>query len=337
MHKLRFSAIFYFVLYSMFSFGSENFSCNRIDSQNGLVFPIAKESSEVIRVFSYNVRGESHIDQEQGNSWQLRKYKIQYLIRCYEPDLIALQEVSKSYMQDILSLFSEYYCIAFDISNKDKDVAMLIHKDRFIVEDIDYFWLSENPWGKTIQQQAPWEGKKTRIVIYAQLFDCQTKKKFIAVATHFDSTGMESRINSAKVLAEQVKFITHNLPVVLVGDFNFIMDTPVIAKKSQESYEYILNNTELKDIRDVSSNNHFGPDGTWIGWRYDKYAAPLGRIGERLDHIFVDKFSALKEGVLNLKVNADLNELCDSFHNDFNSIEYPSDHLPVIADLLLVP
>lgn len=90
----------------------------------------------------------------------------------------------------------------------------------------------------------------------------------------------------------------------------------------------------MHDVRDNARNKHYGPDGTWIGWPYDKYAAPYNSVGERLDNIFVRHATAIKEGVLNLKLHKNLKALMDRSHNDFIKTEYPSDHLPVIADLL---
>ena len=87
--------------------------CNQPERSNELVYPRAKESPEVIRVLSYNIRYEFAIDREQGNAWDIRKNKIQYLLQYYQPDIICLQEVCISYMADINALFPEYTCIAF--------------------------------------------------------------------------------------------------------------------------------------------------------------------------------------------------------------------------------
>ena len=85
----------------------------------------------------------------------------------------------------------------------------------------------------------------------------------------------------------------------------------------------------------MSKGLHYGPDGTWIGWPYDKYAMPLGTIGERLDHVFVSQCAVRREGVLNLKVDNDYNNFVTSSCIGYDSVAYHSDRLPIIADIII--
>ena len=159
---------------------------------------------------------------------------------------------------------------------------------------------------------------------------CKLKinKKCVIFCTHFDSAGPESRVKGAQLLMQQQKQIAPDLPVIIAGDFNLMITHPTltdIIKKTEDTYELLTKNATLFDIRDFTGCSHYGPDGTWIGWPYDKHAAPLGTVGERLDHMFVRKCHVLREGVLNIKVNRSLHSLA----------VYPSDHLPIIADITL--
>lgn len=311
-------------------------NCNRPEMSNELIYPYKRMSPEVIRVVSYNIRGESAADRKHGNTWDTRKYKIQYLLQWYQPDIIGFQGVSKYAMSDIQDLFPEYICIAFDVSDKNKDVALLIRSERLSMEERSYFWLSDDPLNKKIPDHPSWGGHSPRIVLQATLNDLNTGRQFVVLCTHVDSAGMESRINSARVLADQVKKINGSIPILLFGDFNFIITTPVITKKSEEAYALIIQNAGLHDVRDILANNHYGPDGTWIGWPYDKYAVPDGTIGERIDNIFTRHCIVLQEGVLNLKVNMQLTHLISTSHEGFKADAYPSDHLPVIADIIIL-
>lgn len=333
--NLNFCA-FFFILNNMFiSIAAIN--CNRLEIANEYVFPAEKPSSESLRVISYNIRGESVLDCAHDNSWDVRKYKIQKLMYNYQPDIIGLQEVSSKYVSDLLVLFPEYTCITFDTSKEDKDVGLLIRTSRFIIEDRQYFWLSDNPWKQEIPLQPSWGARKPRIVVYATLFDRLTCKKCVIFCTHFDSTGIEVRVKSAQVLMQQQKKIASCLPVIIAGDFNLMMN-PLktdLIKKAEEAYMLLANTEELYDIRDFTGSHHFGPDGSWIGWPYDKYATPLGCIAERLDHIFVRHCQVLQEGVLNLKVTHDCATFISPSHDDYDQILYPSDHLPIITDIII--
>jgi endonuclease/exonuclease/phosphatase family metal-dependent hydrolase len=323
---------FLIILVFFFSTVRANPTCNRMEKANGQLFPASRDLKESLRIITYNIRGESIIDEENGNSWEKRKYKIEFLIRSYQPDLIALQEVSKSYLSDLEVLFPEYTSIFFDVSETSNDVVLLFRSDRVSLEKLECFWLSEDPFQKRMPS---WGARTPRIVIEAMLLDVQTGKNFLTFCTHFDSRGMETRIKSAEVLGKRLNEVSADLPLILAGDFNFIVSHPIYAEKSEMAYTHLIKVGKLRDVRDVEGDKHYGPDGSWIGWPYDRYAVPSGTIGERLDHLFVRRCFILKEGVLNLKVTDHVNNILSSSDEGFDKIAYSSDHLPVIADLLI--
>ena len=113
-----------------------------------------------------------------------------------------------------------------------------------------------------------------------------------------------------------------------------MMSSPLNIKKSNEAYSIITHNSGLYDIRNISENKHYGPDGTWIGWPYD-IMQPIWDGGERLDHLFTRHCTVVMEGILNLKVNDNVQNIITPSHNEFKGISYPSDHLPVIADIFV--
>ena len=336
MHRYVYFLILFFIL-NLIPLEHVASHCNRPERSNGRLFPIAKELPNVIRMVTYNIRGESALDCQHGNGWKSRKKKICYMLQRYQPNLIALQGVRTHYMADIQELFPGYICIAFDVNENNKDVVLLVDTNRFSIENKQSIWLSEDPLSKSIPEQPAWGGQSPRIVVSVTLRDCYNfDNRFVVMCTHFDSAGMESRIKSAEVLMRHVAEVDAAIPIVIAGDFNFIITTPVISEKSQQAYAFITNNFGLYDIRDSSIDNHYGPDGTWIGWPYDKYAVRPGTIGERTDNIFVRHCVVIQEGVLNLKINSSASECIEPSHSDFDENVYPSDHLPVIADLLLL-
>lgn len=306
--------------------------CNRPELSNDHIFPREKPSPDVVRVFSYNIRGDSAIDTRHGNAWEARRDKIHYLVQQYDPDIIGLQEVSKRYMPDLKQLFSCYIPIVFDATNDNHDAVLFVRTDRFAIKDYHNFYLSGDPSGKNFTQQ-PGYSAKPRIAVYVTLFDYQTHKASVVCCAHFESRGMESRINNARILTQQLAKEASTTPLILVGDFNFFVGTSIYAEKSRKAYELITQGLLMHDVRDLSGGRHYGPDGTWIGWPYDKYAVSLGAVGERLDGIFVRKWGVLQEGVLNLKVKS--SEFIKPFEKGFNAMLYPSDHLPIIADVLV--
>lgn len=306
--------------------------CNRPERYSNEPFPMNKNDRDSLRVVSYNIRGEHAIDKKHGNSWAIRKGKIGSLLRNYDPDIIALQGVCRHYLPDLHDLFRAYHCFCFEIQDKEIDIVLLVRKERLKIKSPSYFWLSENHCGAKQLPLLTWGEKMPRMVIYCGLEDITTHKAFMIFNTHFDSSGMKSRLNSAQLIADQLARLAKYSPAILAGDFNFIMENPLVSQNSQWAYDFIIG-TEFKDVRDLCDMS-YGPDGTWIGWRYDKYAAPANRVGERLDHLFVKEFCVLREGVLQVKTSPQRDRLLYPSEDRFVQQDYASDHLPVIADIV---
>ncbi len=313
------------LLFMLISFGClQSGTANRPYSANENIFSYTKETESVIRVFSYNIRGDTPIDRECENSWDVRKYKIKSLINYYQTDILGIQEVSAHYIEDLQELFPEYSIIAFDIYNGYKDVALLFRTDRFSAEDSpQYFWLSEEPSAP----RPAWDARAPRIALYQKLYDKITDKKFFIFCTHFDSTGTQARIKSAALLAERQAILAQEIPVLILGDFNLIS-----ARQGEEVYQKLFSLHDLFDIRDCSVHGHYGPDGTWIGWSYDSVAASPGTVGDRLDQMLVRNCTVIGEGVLNAKI--DNGVLITPENPDYKLLPYPSDHLPIVADII---
>lgn len=330
--------IFMFFLSCCLFFKVVHSGINRSERSTQYIFPEDKQSCELIRLISYNIRGESLLDRQHSNFWDIRKYKVQYLLQRYQPDIIGFQGVSACCVSDILDLFPEYLCVSFDTNNQgDKDVALLVKANRFDILKADYFWLNQNPLERMIPSNVSWGTRKPRIVVHAILQDNKTNKRVAVFCTHFDSSGIEARVKSVQTIMELHSQIALDLPAIIMGDFNFILNAsfPELIQKTEDAYGCFVDNDYWFDIRDIAQTKHYGPDGSWIGWSYDKYGVKKGSVGERLDHVFVKKCCVMSEGVLQLKVNSSCDGLFFPFDNCFDEILYPSDHLPIIADIVV--
>jgi endonuclease/exonuclease/phosphatase family metal-dependent hydrolase len=130
----------------------------------------------------------------------------------------------------------------------------------------------------------------------------------LLVNTHLDHVGETARRESARLLARRIQEIApRGAPVVLTGDFNSTADA--------EPYRILTatGGCPLVDALAVSASPHHGPTSTWNGFR----AIEPGR---RIDFVFVrPQVTVLQHGILS-----------DTFDGRF-----PSDHLPVIAEIAL--
>jgi endonuclease/exonuclease/phosphatase family metal-dependent hydrolase len=116
--------------------------------------------------------------------------------------------------------------------------------------------------------------------------------------------GELARRNSAKLILQKIAEInTEKLPVIVTGDFN----------SEPESVTYKIISGEMDDVKNTSIAKPFGPTGTFNAFKFHE---PVTKL---IDYIFVSKgnFKVKKYAVL----------------SDSKDCKYPSDHLPVLAEM----
>jgi endonuclease/exonuclease/phosphatase family metal-dependent hydrolase len=96
--------------------------------------------------------------------------------------------------------------------------------------------------------------------------------------------------------------------MILTGDFN--------ASPSSDAYRTMITNTYFTDSKHLPETTHCGPDSTFATFVVGN---PMGKC---IDHIFVTSkdFQILQHGTL----------------TDSNDGFYPSDHLPVLAEITFI-
>ena len=254
--------------------------------------------AQELSVMSYNIKLD--YPKEGENSWTSRKQFLIGQIEFYEPDVMGVQEAMPNQMKDMDSLLVNYDFIGVgrdDGKEEGEYSAIFYKKNKYKVLTSSTFWLSETPEKVSMG----WDAVCNRICTYGLFQSKGTKQKFWVFNTHFDHVGGLSRKNSAKLIIQKIKTInTNRLPVVLMGDFNM--------EPESETIQYIKKH--LKDSKEVSLSEPFGPSGTFNGFQFQE---PVTR---RIDYIFVhDKIKVKKYTVL----------------SDNRECKYPSDHLPVYA------
>jgi len=254
-----------------------------------------------LRVGTYNLRMDTKADSL--NAWPFRKENVKALIRYHDLDLFGTQEGYLHQLQGICEL-DKYAYIGIgrdDGINAGEHSAVFYKKDRFEVLESGNFWLSETP-------DVPGKGWDAtccnRICSWAKFREKNTDKTFWFFNVHFDHQGIIARIESGKLMVKMIKLIAKDNPVICTGDFNSTPDTEQIKTLS----------SLLNDSRKVTQSPPYGPEGTFNS----RFANPVG--AGRIDYIFVSN------GIQVLKYAS---------VTDNDGKYYPSDHLPVIADIVL--
>jgi endonuclease/exonuclease/phosphatase family metal-dependent hydrolase len=268
-----------------------------------LLFVFGIAQSQDLKVITYNLRVDFGGDGE--NNWEFRRDFLAAQIAFYNPDFIGTQEGKAHQLQYLDRVLPEHTFIGLSRDNSKTEgefSAIFFNQQKFKLIEESTFWLSETPEKKS----KGWDAAYERICTYGLFEDRKTNKRFYIFNTHLDHIGEVARTNSAKLIIGKIKTInTKNLPVIFTGDFN--------SEPTSAAYQTIVG--YLNDSKLVSKTAPFGPSGTFNGFKFHEPVTLL------IDYIFTskDNIEVRKHAVL----------------SDSKDCRYPSDHLPVYAELQL--
>ena len=251
-------------------------------------------------IISYNIRYDNNWDVE--NSWKIRREKISQILIQYSPSIVGIQEGLLNQVQYIDSSLINYDYVGVgrdDGKEKGDFCAIYFDTTRYVLLKNSTFWLSETP--DTIS--VGWYAALERICTYGLFKDRITRKAFWVFNTHFDHIGIIAREKSSELILKKINKINRQfLPVILMGDFNSIPNSPPVKE--------II--TELSDALQISLEKLQGPRGTFNGFNEDL------PIEQRIDYIFTNKLKVLSYTHIN-----------DRLDNN----RHISDHLPVMIKI----
>jgi len=251
-------------------------------------------------IISYNIRYDNNWDVE--NSWKIRRKKISQILIQYSPSIVGIQEGLLNQVQYIDSSLINYDYVGVgrdDGKEKGEFCAIYFDTTRYVLLKNSTFWLSETP--DTIS--VGWDAALERICTYGLFKDRITRKAFWVFNTHFDHIGIIAREKSSELILKRINKINRqSLPVILMGDFNSIPNSPPVKE--------II--TELSDALQISLEKLQGPRGTFNGFNEDL------PIEQRIDYIFTNRLKVLSYTHIN-----------DRLDNN----RHISDHLPVMIKI----
>lgn len=257
--------------------------------------------AQTIRLLTYNVR--LNVASDGQNAWPVRKPFFLDQLKFYAPDIFGTQEGLPDQVKDIGDGLPGYNCIGQGREGGDKGehTALFYKKERFNLLDQNTFWLSETP----DKVSKGWDAAYLRICTYGHFQDKQTKTRFWVFNTHLDNEGATARLEAIKLILRKIDQIdTDQEPVFLMGDFNSEPASDVV-KLTKQSFT---------STEDISQTPPFGPSGTFNNFDFCK------PVTLKIDYIFIKNpvsCTVLKYAVL----------------SDSKDCRYPSDHLPVYAEI----
>jgi endonuclease/exonuclease/phosphatase family metal-dependent hydrolase len=258
-----------------------------------------------LRVMSFNLRFASDTPP---NSWPERRPVMRRLLRQERPQLLGTQEGLYQQLRDIQAdLPGHYDSIGEGREGGSAGEAMQIFYDTRRLDPLEYrhYWLSDTP---NVIGSKTWGGCCPRMVTWIRFLDRLTGKQFYAVNTHFEAFDALARQLSADLLLQRAgEEFDPALPVIVTGDFN----EP--ARAGATVYDRLVTNGPFLDTWEQAERR--SPlFATFHGYQ------PLVPDGDRIDWILTTPGATTSSAEI----------LTFSRHGQF-----PSDHLPVQADVEL--
>ena len=252
-----------------------------------------------LRVATFNVRGPAN---PPPNDQKSREPRIRKIIEDNQFDLFGVQEAFREMHTDHIEAMPGYARIdgdnkAFkDWSRRD---SIFYRTDRLELLDQGIFMLSETP---EVPGSRGWDCAEARLAVWAKFEDKLTGKIFYFYNTHLDHVGKSAKLNGAALIVSHAEKNAAGCPVILTGDFNSTPTSKVYAHVS----------SKLKDAAKISETPAAGPDITFQAFGKSR---PW-----YVDYIFVSSG-------INVLYHRIIDTLVDG--------QYPSDHFPVMAKIVL--
>lgn len=288
------------------------------------------KADEKIRIVSFNVlfsKGDSFLKPQ--NRWENRKFAVIESIRQMDPDILGVQEPLDPQVEFLKENLNEYFYFGSK-DNCDMNLGIFFKKDRFVLIDQNAFHLESSSIDFThVTQSQSWESKKKEL-IHLKLMDKKTAQVFHIFNVHlsFFSTDwreMDAHVThqKAREILDQEGDLSH---VVIMGDCNTFpsrIDTTSLPFWDGQRVEKIIKGVDFLDADQEAILGHMGPISTFTNDPNNSKAAPFcghGTPGVILDHIFISKkITPLIYAVNPITVEG----------------EFPSDHMPVVLDLVV--
>lgn len=255
---------------------------------------------------TFNLRLDTPSD--SSNAWPYRKEMVAQTMRFHKADFVGIQEGLPHQLEQLDDMLPYFDRIGVGRNTADDPgeySAIYYKKERFELIDHETFWLSETP---DKVASVGWDAALPRIVTWGQFRDRITGETFYVFNTHFDHRGEKARAQSASLILEKIEEIAGDAPVTVTGDFNTTENDPPYKILTGIMGDH---NQVLKDGFYEAEYGHHGPTSTWNGF---EEIVP----DRRIDFIFTNSgFDVIQHAAI----------------ADQKDGRFPSDHLPVVADI----
>jgi endonuclease/exonuclease/phosphatase family metal-dependent hydrolase len=278
-----------------------------------------EKSMSTIRIMTFNING-SWSEEAATNAWQKRAALNVKTIKRHAPDLIGFQEVEHGNLETYQHALAEYHHVVGnkgDVEPYAAYTSIYWKSSRFALLEAGEFWFSRTPdepssdWGVPYPMGATW----------VKLRDVATGFPLLHLNTHLEDgeEGELSRVEGSKLIVQRITQLqASQIPVLVTGDFNC----------NPESSTYgIFMESGFTDTY-LAGGNQDGKASTFHGYEGEHYSA-FQYSGGRNTFWRVD-WILTRDGMQRIQTRS-----CTIVH-DAEPPLYPSDHYPVVSELIVV-
>jgi endonuclease/exonuclease/phosphatase family metal-dependent hydrolase len=266
-----------------------------------------------LRVMTFNIRGAFHLH-DGANAWANRAALNVATIKRYAPDLIGFQELQSGNLEIYREALPEYrYVVGPQADNEEPHNynAIFWTSASFELIDSGGFWLSRTP----DRYSSDWDTCCIRATNWVLLRHLATGLDMVHVNTHLDHISEMARVEGSRLILQQLEAIQPPaLPTIITGDFNCVPGSP--------AYRLFLDDGFI-DTYLAAGNEDTVDSHTFHGFAGKQFVPqPHSTPPIRIDWIL------LRDRAQRFQIRSSV------IVHDEEPPLYPSDHYPVIADLL---
>jgi len=272
----------------------------------------------LIRVMTFNINGSSVNLEKPEQSWENRAGMCARMIRRYSPDLIGIQEVEVPNIEFCREHLPEYdydLGIEYDVAPYTAHSSILWKRERFKLLQSGKIWFSRTPdvpssdWGVPYPMGATW----------VWLQETQSNAQFLHINTHFEdgADGEQSRVESSKLIVARMMQLAPSTPMIATGDFN--------CNPWSSAYRIFMAAGFTDTYRAAGLADSVG-SSTFHGYTGKEYFSLKwgSELFWRVDWILS------RDGTQRLQTTSSV------IVQDYESPTYPSDHYPVVSEMVLL-
>ncbi|MBR5262790.1 MAG: endonuclease/exonuclease/phosphatase family protein [Clostridia bacterium] len=253
------------------------------------------------RVMSFNVRC---ISDDNGHTIANRSQLVTAVLEQYAPDTFGVQEATPKWLKIIDAQLGDKYARVGEgrapIEMFSEYSCVYYLKDKYNLLDSGTIWLSETPEKKYTKD---FDSKHNRIASWAVLEDKTTGEKFTHINTHLDHVLESTRVEQVKVLKAKIAELEKETTVICTGDFNTFETAEAYAEMRKD----------MDDTKLIAASSD-------TGITFHNYGAIEEHEDGAIDFVFATK--GTKAATYKI-----IRDCIDGI--------YPSDHYPIMADIIL--